>query len=92
MSLYELAGELVRFLLRSGRDYSASGREDEKDDGILKSFFRFGFTSASPQVGLQKFGSSDTLLSLFCWIWWAVSLLPDQGWTGVVLKRSMTDS
>jgi hypothetical protein len=56
VSLYELAGELVRFLLRSGRDYSVSGTTEEKDEGILKSFFRFGFTSASPQVRLLPLG------------------------------------
>ncbi|CAI5939654.1 unnamed protein product, partial [Closterium sp. NIES-65] len=45
-SMYDLAGELVRFLLRSGREYSQAVEEDERaSESLLKSFFSFGFTS-----------------------------------------------
>lgn len=43
-SLYELAGELVRFLLRSGRDYESSASESEKSPRFL-GYFLFGSTS-----------------------------------------------
>lgn len=51
VKLYELAGELVRFLVRSGREFSSTEREDDtSSESLLKSFFSFGFTSAAPKV------------------------------------------
>ncbi|CAI5523710.1 unnamed protein product [Closterium sp. Naga37s-1] len=50
-SMYDLAGELVRFLLRSGREYSQAVEEDERaSESLLKSFFSFGFTSTAPKA------------------------------------------
>ncbi|CAI5464880.1 unnamed protein product [Closterium sp. Yama58-4] len=50
-SMYDLAGELVRFLLRSGREYSQAEQEDERaSESLLKSFFSFGFTSTAPKA------------------------------------------
>ncbi|GJP42311.1 hypothetical protein CLOM_g1893 [Closterium sp. NIES-68] len=50
-SMYDLAGELVRFLLRSGREYSQAVEEDERaSESLLKSFFTFGFTSTAPKA------------------------------------------
>ncbi|PKA65731.1 hypothetical protein AXF42_Ash013146 [Apostasia shenzhenica] len=43
-SLYELAGELVRFLLRSGRDYESSTAEADKSPRFL-GYFLFGSSS-----------------------------------------------
>ena len=44
-AMYELAGELVRFLLRSGRESSSGmGREEE---GLLHSLFHLTFTPSS---------------------------------------------
>ncbi|XP_057780587.1 uncharacterized protein LOC130999108 isoform X2 [Salvia miltiorrhiza] len=40
-SLYELAGELVRFLLRSGRDYEHSSTDSERDSPRLLGYFLF---------------------------------------------------
>eukprot|EP00850_Spirogloea_muscicola_P003181 SM000012S25443 [mRNA] locus=s12:1087565:1095716:- [translate_table: standard] len=51
VGMYELAGELVRFLLRSGREYSSTAKEaDGGSDHLLKSFFSFGFTTTAPQL------------------------------------------
>lgn len=51
VAMYELAGELVRFLLRSGREFSHSASEDDRSgESLLKSFFSFGFTSAAPKA------------------------------------------
>eukprot|EP00898_Chlorokybus_atmophyticus_P004519 jgi/Chlat1/5068/Chrsp33S08959 len=48
--LYDLAGELVRFLIRSGREVSTSDKEvDDSADGIISTFFKFGFTSSAPK-------------------------------------------
>lgn len=38
-SLYELAGELVRFLLRSGREYEHSNTDSERDSPRLLGYF-----------------------------------------------------
>ncbi|KAL8495177.1 hypothetical protein ACS0TY_019372 [Phlomoides rotata] len=40
-SLYELAGELVRFLLRSGREYEPSSTESERDSPRFLGYFIF---------------------------------------------------
>ncbi|XP_042001958.1 guanine nucleotide exchange factor subunit RIC1-like isoform X3 [Salvia splendens] len=40
-SLYELAGELVRFLLRSGREYEHSSTDSERDSPRLLGYFLF---------------------------------------------------
>lgn len=40
-SLYELAGELVRFLLRSGREYDSAGTEEDKLSPKFLGYFLF---------------------------------------------------
>ncbi|KAK3260394.1 hypothetical protein CYMTET_30647 [Cymbomonas tetramitiformis] len=45
---YALGGELVRFLMRSGREFVAASVDDEVDHSSFKTFLRFGFTSTSP--------------------------------------------
>ncbi|XP_042053915.1 guanine nucleotide exchange factor subunit RIC1-like [Salvia splendens] len=40
-ALYELAGELVRFLLRSGREYEHSSTDSERDSPRLLGYFLF---------------------------------------------------
>ncbi|KAL1549837.1 guanine nucleotide exchange factor subunit RIC1-like isoform X1 [Salvia divinorum] len=40
-SLYELAGELVRFLLRSGREYEHSSTDSERDSPRILGYFLF---------------------------------------------------
>ncbi|KAH6829995.1 Quinoprotein amine dehydrogenase [Perilla frutescens var. hirtella] len=40
-SLYELAGELVRFLLRSGREYEHANTDSERDSPKLLGYFLF---------------------------------------------------
>ncbi|KAL3622149.1 hypothetical protein CASFOL_033560 [Castilleja foliolosa] len=49
-SLYELAGELVRFLLRSGREYESTNTDYEKDSPRFLGYFLFpGSLRKQPQ-------------------------------------------
>lgn len=60
-SLYELAGELVRFLLRSGREYESSATDSDKSSPRFAGYFLFpssfrrqSFESRSPSFKEQN--------------------------------------
>ncbi|XP_044493876.1 guanine nucleotide exchange factor subunit RIC1-like isoform X2 [Mangifera indica] len=48
--LYELAGELVRFLLRSGREFEPSSTDSEKLSPRFLGYFRFPSSYGSPSL------------------------------------------
>lgn len=58
-SLYELAGELVRFLLRSGREYESSISESEKSPRLL-GYFTFGSSSRKQSSGWKSTSFKET--------------------------------
>ncbi|KAH9536131.1 hypothetical protein CY35_17G090800 [Sphagnum magellanicum] len=51
VSMYELAGELVRFLLRCGREGEFAEKEADRYSNSLFSSFFLGFTPSTPLVG-----------------------------------------